>query len=261
MEKKSYYRIEAVAKTFEIIEILAQKPWWELAELSRILSMPKSTIHRIILTLADLGYVIHEKERGAYALSYKLLKTGSHVVNHLNIIDVARPYCRDLMLNLGETVNLVIPSGTEMLVIDKQVTTQLLRQDSIVGGSFAMFPSASGKIYLAFLDQLERQKTIDDIIKNAQKPLSSQTIDTFLQEIETARAALVAFDNEEIYKGVRCVAVPIFGHQGSIVAVLSSSAPTTRFSIEKNELFAEQLRESAQKISLRVGATAYPPQP
>lgn len=260
MTKDNYYRIEAVAKVFTIIELLARKEHWELAELSRALDMPKSTVHRMLLTLNDLGYVIQIKNGSAYALSYKLFRVGSNFIDHLNILDVIRPYCLELMQTLGETINVTIPSGTDMLVIDKQVTSKLLRQDSNIGNVFAMYPSASGKICLAFQNDEEAHDLLSIIFNDKEKrKITAKEKQIFMDDLVKAKQYLIAYDNEEIFIGVRCAAVPIFGHKNNLVAVLSLSTPTVRFLEEKSNATTQILQEAASQISLRLGASAYPP--
>jgi len=261
MAKKNYYCIESIVKAFEVIEALANQPKYELAELSRCLGMPKTTVHRILLTLADLGYVVQEESGTGYTLTFKFYKIGSQSASHTELIDIARPYCRTLQEHIGETVNLSIPSDTQMIVVDKLVTTHLLRQDSVVGTSFPVFRSASGKAYLAFVDQSIASKLLDRIRVESKGRISEKDIEEVSAELPQVRESLVAFDNEEIYAGVRCAAVPIFDFNGEVAAVLSVSAPTVRFSESKSEAVAQELRDAAEKISLRFGASAYPPVP
>ena len=225
---KKYYEIGAISKVCSLIEMLSTKKSWELSDLCRAVGMPKTTVHRMLLTLEDNGYVVQEKLRGEYALSFKLFSIGSRVVNHSNLVDIARPFCKELLEAVDETVNLCVVSGTEMLVIDKQVTSQMLRQDSIIGSSFPLFQSASGKVFLAFAEKDEADKVLALLRAQSRSQKPEVVSPEFLEELETVRQTGVAHDYEEVFKGVRCIAAPIFDFQNKLAATLSISAPTVR---------------------------------
>lgn len=74
---KKYYTIGSIAKACDVLEMLATKQSWDLAELSRALKLPKTTVHRILLTFEDAGFVQQEQRGGRYGLSHKLFSLGS----------------------------------------------------------------------------------------------------------------------------------------------------------------------------------------
>lgn len=252
--KNNYYTINSIAKTFEVIEVLSRKPKWELAALCRQTGLPKTTVHRIILTLAELGYVCQERDRGEYSLTFKMFTTGSRAINHTGLVDLARPYCRSLLEAVDETVNLCIPSGTDMCVVDKQVSSHLLRQDSIIGGMFSIFRSASGKAWLAFLPEATLCQQLERI--SVAEAVSATDVADLLVELQQVRDTGAGFDNEEVFKGVRCVAAPIFDHQDRVIATLGISAPVIRLTEQNLLTVATEVRLAATKISNRLGASA-----
>ncbi|MDL2266903.1 IclR family transcriptional regulator [Desulfovibrio sp. OttesenSCG-928-G15] len=254
-QPRKYYEIGAISKACLLIETLSTRKSWELAELCRAMGMPKTTVHRMLLTLEDNGYVVQEKQRGEYCLSFKLFSIGSRMLRHSSLVDIARPYCRELLDAVDETVNLCVVSGTEMLVVDKQVTTQMLRQDSIVGSSFPLFQSASGKIFLAFADKAEADKVLQLIKEQFPEAPSEQARHELGVELEKVRLTGLAYDYEEVFKGVRCTATPVYDFQNKLAATLSISAPTVRLSPDTSRNIEKHLIQAAQKISLRLGAS------
>lgn len=254
-QPKKYYEIGSVSKACLLIEMLSTQKSWELAELSRAVGLPKTTVHRMLLTLEDNGYVFQEKQRGEYCLSFKLFSIGSRVLRHSSLVDMARPYCRELLEAVDETVNLCVVSGTEMLVVDKQVTSQMLRQDSIVGSSFPLFQSASGKIFLAFAEEAEAEKVLALINEQSPALHTEQTMETLHAELKKVRQTGMAYDYEEVFKGVRCIAVPIFDYQNKLVAALSVSSPTVRLNASSIVNIEKNIVQASMKISLRLGAS------
>ena len=252
---KKYYEIGAISKACLLIEMLSTQKSWELADLCKAVGMPKTTVHRMLLTLEDNGYVIQERQRGEYCLSFKLFSVGSRVLQHSSLVDIARPYCRELLEAVDETVNLCVVSGTEMLVVDKQVTSQMLRQDSIVGSSFPLFQSASGKIFLAFAEESETQKALSLIKEQGASLHSEQALRDLGKELEKVKQTGLAYDYEEVFKGVRCTAAPIYDFQCKLVATISISAPTVRLNKKTMADIEAHIIQASTKISQRLGAS------
>ncbi len=254
-QPKKYYEIGSITKVCLLIEMLSKQKSWELAELCKAVGMPKTTVHRILLTLEDNGYVVQEKQRGEYCLSFKLFSIGSRMLGHSSFVEIARPYCRELLEAVDETVNLCVVSGTEMLVVDKHVTSQMLRQDSIIGSSFPLFQSASGKIFLAFADPDETEKVLKLIKAQRLFPDFDQVMRDLNLELEEVRRTGLAYDYEEVFRGVRCTAVPVFDFHNKLVASLSISAPTVRLNKKTAANIRTHIIQTAQKISQRLGAS------
>lgn len=76
-EGKKYYTIGSVEKVCDLLDTLSKKSSWELNELATEVGLPKTSVHRFLLTLADKGFVVQEKRRGRYSLSYKLFRSAA----------------------------------------------------------------------------------------------------------------------------------------------------------------------------------------
>ncbi|WP_300673428.1 IclR family transcriptional regulator [Desulfoluna sp.] len=246
--------IHSIGKAFEIIDVMSRQPQWELGEICRATGLPKTTVFRIVLTLTELGYVTQEQKGGRYQLTLELFKIGSRVVSQSGLVDLARPACRALLAAVDETVNLTVPEGTDMVVVDKLGTTQVLRPDSVIGTSFPIYRSASGKIYLAFLPDTE----MDDMLRRITQEdptIREADLAELRREFVQLRRDGLAYDNEEIYLGVRCVAAPIFDHTGHVIATISCSVPSIRITDDSAELVASEVNKTAKTISCALGAT------
>lgn len=252
---KKYYTIGAISKTCALLETLSMKKAWELAELSKTMKMPKTTVHRILLTLQDEGYVIQEQKGRLYSLTYKLFSLGRKVISYTNIIDVARPFIKELLDEFDETVNLCVASGVDMLIIDKVSTTQALRPDNIVGSSFPIFYSASGKAFCAFYTQSYFTSLLETMRKNVEPPITEKSLQIFLEEITHAQKTGLAYDNEEIFKGVKCISVPIFDITNLPVAAFSISIPSVRLTKKIIKNMEKKLLLAAERLSCQLGST------
>ncbi len=253
MLKEKYYTISAIGKAFDVIELMSRKASWRLHEIAQATSLPKGTLQRILLTLCELGYVSQESKGGDYSLTLEFFKIGKRVAGNNKLADQARVYCRQLMENLNETVNLCIAHNTEMIVIEQQVSFQLLRLDSIIGSSFPIFSSASGKAYCAFLEERQLMLLLKDI-RAAHVDLRSEDVDNFLEDLVQVRRTGLGHDNEEIFPGVRCTAAPVFDYSGSIVATVGCSVPIVRLDEEKTARLNAEIARAAAKLSKTLGA-------
>ena len=253
MEKKNYYTIAALAKAFGIIETMACKGQWKLKELADMSKLPKGTLQRILLTLCELGYVQQSREGGEYSLTMRFFRLGQRISENVGLVDKVHPLCRQLKESVNETVNFCMPSNHEMVILDQEASSQFLRLDSVIGSSFPIYGSASGKAYCAFLNERELMKVLK-CVRDAQPSLTGEDIDRFCSELALVRREGVAFDYEEIYAGVRCVASPVFNYTGDVVASLGCSIPAVRITQESSIKVTQGIIRTAARISETLGA-------
>ncbi len=253
--EKKYYTISAITKACTILDTLAAKQSWDLAELARTAKLPKTTVHRILLTFEDSGYVQQEQHSKRYYLSHKVFTLANAVLAGSNLREVASPPCKDLLAQFNETVNLCVASGTDMVIIDKYVTSQTLRPDNIVGSSFPIFYSASGKAYLAFSESGYFQEILPKIKQETAPAVNDTAFEAFLEEIAEVQKTGIAFDNEEIYQGVRCISAPLFDFSEHSVGAISVTAPTVRLTQDRIETISQALLKTAKTISQRLGSS------
>ncbi|MCR5170697.1 MAG: BCCT family transporter [Desulfovibrio sp.] len=190
----------------------------------------------------------------------RILRTGDRkavqrIAAHNPMLELARPSCRKLMQRLDETVNMCVPISTDMVVVAQQACKQKVRLDSVIGSAFPIFHSASGKAYCAFLDELNLLKMLH-AFRQANPELTDDELSTFTRELDLVRGEGSAFDQEQVFHGVRCVASPIFGRTGQIVATVAVSVPTVRIDAEKSRACIEGVAQCAAEISRILGAPA-----
>lgn len=255
-EEKKYYEINSISKASQMLEILSTQKSWELGALSKAMGLPKSTTHRIVLTLKDNGYIVQEKGSSNYMLSYKLFSIGSRVLKNSSVVDVARPFCRELLKRIDETVNLCVVYGSQMLVVDRLVSSKPLRQDTSIGEMFPLLQSASGKIFLALGDEAE----VADALQTTKDETNPQFVDELLasmyDELQAVKETWLAYDAEEVFQGVRCIAAPIFNYQSKVVSTLSVSVPTVRMTEASVTRIELNLSDITQQISAHLGFTS-----
>jgi IclR family transcriptional regulator, KDG regulon repressor len=242
-----------VSKAIGIVDILASKSGQgiNLAEMSALLKMPKSTTHRYLATLVELGLA----ERDAsdrYRLGTKVLELAGSFLASSDLRNECQPFMTELAEKSEETIHLAVPSGTEVVYIAKIESRHAWGMVSHLGARFPMYCTALGKSILAFSDQgLLSQVTAQSLKSRTPKTITS----TEALEAELSRVRLNGFalDDEENEMGICCVGAPIFDYTGSVIAAISISGPNGRIDRERCLHLGPLLRESAQKISRRRG--------
>ena len=244
MEKQT-----SLVKAFQLLELLAQSGSMGLNAISNQIGYPPSTVHRILATLAHLGYIRQEPATRLYAVSLKMLELTQGLREDLDIISVARPVMREAMEATGETVNLVVFENLEAVYVEQVNNTQsLLRMFTKVGARVPLYCSGVGKAYLA---NQPRERTLDYLAATKLTPLTPKTIvdrAELLAELERVQESGFARDREEIESGVACVAAAIW-HGGLVVGGLSISGPSTRVTDQSAGRLGLEVVRAADKIS------------
>jgi len=220
-----------------------------LKQLSLETGLHPSTAHRILAAMAASGFV-ERAEPGTYRLGIRLLELGNVVKSRINIRDSAMPQMEALHGKIGESINLGVRQGDEIVYVERTSSGRSsVRVVHLVGARAPLHVTAAGKLYLAE----DKKDDLRDYARRTGLPGLTQNSITSLpaleKEIERVRRHGVAYDNEEIEQGLRCVAAPVRDDTGDLVAGLSVSAPADRYNADWIPL----LRATADTISAAIG--------
>ena len=245
--------IQVSERIFHTIECLAQNGAMGLQELSTALDLNKSTVHRILNSLICMDYVRQDPETVKYSLSFKICGLSNQILSQNSMIDIARPFIKELSANSGETVHLVQLDGINATYIDKVEASQnSVRMISMVGKSIPLYCSGVGKAILADMPDAK----IESIWKQSFiQQLTEHTVTRFvdfMNLIEETRRSGYALDNEENEIGVRCIAVSLKGYNGKSTYAISISAPKDRMSDARILLLREMILKTKHQIESNV---------
>ncbi len=244
---------KAVGKTIAILEILAVRGRARLAEICSESGLNKSTSHRFLTALRQIGYV-RQVADGSYEPTMKLAQLGMLVTDKLDLLTQARPLVRALARQTQETIHLATIDETHMVYLDKVESTRSLRVTmmSRIGSSAPTYCTGLGKALLAFVDEETRRRTLAAEHFEQFTPNTITDLAALEEELARIKTAGVALDNEEHSAGVRCVAAPVLDSDGRAVAAISISAPSIRLTYEQMPscelLVLEATRQLAQRL-------------
>lgn len=246
--------VQSVDRTLTLLEVLSDySDGLGITEISDLVGLHKSTVHRLISTLIYKGYVVQDKESNKYKITFKLFELGSKKVDKLDLLKISKPYTKMLMESINEVVHLIIREEADIVYIDKVEANNTISMKSRIGNRAPMYCTATGKAMLAFLPK-------DEILKvwHSSKiaKLTENTITdfiTFKKELQAIRENGYAIDNEENEIGVKCVGAPIFNMSGDVVAAISVTGPVTRITDDKIDFISKEVIQCTKLISKDMG--------
>jgi DNA-binding IclR family transcriptional regulator len=215
-----------------------------LADIAVRVSLPRSTVQRIVRSLAAEGLLI----AGGAARGIRL-GPGIHALaaaSRFDMVEFAHPHLKALSARLGETVDLAVLRGDHMVFIDQIAGSHRLRAISAVGERFPLHCTANGKAALAMLDDA----ALREICAGPLEPHSPATIVSagmLRAEVGRIRKRGLAFDLEEHSAGICAVGAALTDATGAVHAV-SVPMPSVRFGAMRGEVEAA-LRETIAKLA------------
>lgn len=237
--------VQSLDRALDILEELAGADRaLGVGELAEQTGLPQGTVHRLLQSLQVRGYVRRSPSR-KYALGTGSLRLGDAAQRAL--ARSARPVLAELVALTGETANLAVLEGDDVVYVAQVSSPHTLRMFAEVGRHVPPHSTAVGKVLLA---AMPAERALAVIRRTGLSPRTSATIteeDAFLGELELVRDRGWAADEQEQENGVRCVAVPV-GHPGRTVAALSVSGPADRFQGAASDGLVETMTRAGREL-------------
>ena len=245
--------VGVVRKVLKIFEVLHGNPTGlPLKEIARRTAINKSTAYRFLAHLQSEGYLFRD-EAGSYVVGPKLARMGSGMNFEESLRKMSRPVLQKLWTATGETVNLAILDGQQILYLDVIESAHTFRFASQVGARRPLYCTALGKAILSQLPSDEIEDLLGSIAYERFTPHTITLPAKLKKELAKTRLRGYALDEEEAVLGARCIAAPLFDSSARVIGGVSVSGPITRVSEEKIPALAVMLKKAALSISRRLG--------
>ena len=169
-----------------------------------------------------------------------------------------RAILKRLAEELGETVNLTMLDGSEVVYLERVETEWPLRMTLQPGSHVPLHCTASGKLLLALLPAAQRRRIVRELA------LVRYTDNTIVErraldaELVAIRRHAFATDNEEYLAGLVCVAVPVAAPDGRNVACVAVHAPVARLTLERALTHVPALKRAAAALGATFGPAGAP---
>ncbi|MES2976504.1 MAG: IclR family transcriptional regulator [Pseudomonadota bacterium] len=219
--------IQVIGRAASILRALQGQPdGMSLGELSKAVTLPRSTVQRIVDALDTEGLVLSSSATSGVRLGPALLSLAA--ATRFHVAEAARESLKALVKEAGETVDLSLADQEKMVFIEQVAATHRLSVASAVGVSFPMHCCANGKAVLALMNEAEFARVKKRLRLTS---MTAQTItdwDVLEAEIAEVRKSGVGYDHEETAEGICAVATAFRSPSGEFVSI-SVVAPTARF--------------------------------
>jgi DNA-binding IclR family transcriptional regulator len=245
--------IQVIERMMRLLDALAaHADPVSLKELAKSTALHPSTAHRILNDMVLGRFVDRGEAPGTYRLGMRLLELGNLVKARLSVREAALEPMRELHRKTGQTVNLSVRQGDEIVYIERSYSERSgMQVVRAIGGRAPLHLTSSGKLFLAYDDPRLVRAYATRTGLGGHTRNSITELPKLERELSMVRARGVARDNEELELGVRCIAAGVRDDSGRVVAGLSVSAPAERL----QEEWVEDLQATAAQISSRLGYT------
>jgi IclR family KDG regulon transcriptional repressor len=219
-----YPPVKSADRTLDIFELFAAEPHGlTVSEISDRLGLARSSTHGLVRTLHSRGYLVQDGGR-RFQLGARLIQLGLNVVDRLELRSAARGPLERLVAATHDTALLVVPSGGDLLYVDKVLSdARDVRTDPRVSSKVPLHCSSLGKALLATMDDASVARIIDVIGLEGATEHSLRSRDDLLADIARTRARGYALDRQEAVLGVFCVGAPLRDHSGQPIGAISLS--------------------------------------
>jgi DNA-binding IclR family transcriptional regulator len=224
-----------------------------VSEIARRMGIGKSTVHRLLTTLAAEGLIEKDPGTGGYRLGIVVFELGEAVRVHLDLHAAAGPVLAMLREQTHESSQVGILDGHEVVYVDRLESTQSLRLFTETGRRVPVHCTSSGKILLAHLTAARLAAVLDRAPLTSLTPHTITSPDALMTELGRVRRRGWAEAVQEREIGIASIAAPIRDASGTVVAAISIGAPLARLGAVPRRGLGPIVAEAGEAVSHRLG--------
>lgn len=244
-------------KALSLLEYFTQEnPTRGLSEIARLSAIPKATVYRLINTFERNGYLRKVDTKGKqnqYALGMKFLMLGTLISDTMEIKEVALPHMQRLRDVLNEDVQLVMRDHDRAVYVEKLICDHPVRLFTRTGRSASLNAGACPRAILSFLtdDEISVIMELQHFTRYTETTITDP--DELWESIRESRKNGYTLSYGEMEPETVAVGAPIFNHEGTVVASLSTAGPANRFDSAQLPRIIEETVKTTQAISRELG--------
>ena len=246
--QKSTSSIQVINRSVRLLEaIAASNGSTSLKILSAETELHPSTAFRILASLIQNGLVERDTSN-QYFIGRKISTLANSVRRGIDLREEARDIMNQLRDEIGESINLTVREGDEVIYIERATPNRMMRVQQVIGSRAPLHVTAVGKLMLdvlgnEFISAYSKRSGLKAYTKH-----TFSSLEELNENLHESTAQGFAYDNEEAEIGVGCIGVLIHNNSGDVVGGLSISAPIER----RKDEWAALLKQAAKKISERL---------
>jgi IclR family KDG regulon transcriptional repressor len=229
-----------------------EEPELGVTDIAQRLGVAKSTVHRVLATLEENGFVRKDESTHRYRLGLSVLTLGGILMSNLEIYREGQHLLESFVNRFDETVHLAVLEDYATVYVSKIESKHPVPMLTHLGRKNPLHCTSSGKAILAF----QEPEMIEEVIRRGLTRYTRTTItnpDRFRAHLQEIRERGYATSDGELRDGVSSVAVPVRDYTRKVIGAVTVVGPTYRFTPNKVETFARQLLDVGREISTRLG--------
>lgn len=246
--------VKSAKRSLDILQLLTtREAALTFSQIGEELGLPRSSLHGLLATLVDSGWIAYDAGTRRYWLGIRTLEAGNAYLRAQDLPNRALPLMEGIRDALDETVQLSVLDGRFNVYVAKVDGRQPLALASAVGRRLPAHATGVGKVLLAGLPPAALDRLLDgvDLERYTAHTLVDQA--ALSRRLDRIRRDGYGTDDEEYTAGLRCVAVPVCDHHGEVVAAMSVSVPAFRFDRRRSAQALALLRDAAGRLSGALG--------
>lgn len=244
--------VQSVDRAITALEFLARRGEAGVSEVATAIGVHKSTASRLLGALQGRGMIEAAGDRGRYRLGYGILRLAGAMGGRLDVTSQGRQICDELAEQLGETVNIAVLQGDQVINVYQAHGGGAISVNNWVGRPTPLHATSSGKVLLAYLSRSKQDRLIDAGLRRftAITVTDGRVLRRQLAQVHVDGYALTA---EEYEIGLNAVAAPVFGTGQEAIAAVSVSGPAYRLPVAELAPTARAVIAASARISERMG--------
>jgi DNA-binding IclR family transcriptional regulator len=243
--------VQSVDRALTILGVLARIGEAGVTEIAGELGVHKSTAFRLVATLEAHDLVEQTEDRGKYRLGMGLVRLAGAGTARLDVVQEARPLCRRLAAECGETVNIAVLADRSALYVDQVAGGSGLQSHNWVGQRIPLHATSNGKVLLSELSRAEVDGLVERLRAHTERTITTRA--ALHRELAKVREQGYAVAADELETGLTAIAVPVRSAHGEVVASMSVSGPSLRMTADRVQTLVPVLAEAAAAVSRRLG--------
>jgi IclR family acetate operon transcriptional repressor len=248
--------IQALDRAVRVLKVLAESEGMSLTELAEAAGEAPATVYRVLSTFEAHGMVEVDPASQLWFVGQEAFRVGSAFLGRTSLVEQARGVMHGLMAATGETANLAIADGGQVVFISQVETHEPIRAFFRPGTRGPIHASGIGKALLAYHPSEAVARIVREQGLAAFTPHTITDPERLAAELAATRARGRAVDDGERTEGMRCIAAPIFNEFREAVAGISISGPTVRMERRGEAELGGAVRSAADRITRAIGGTA-----
>jgi DNA-binding IclR family transcriptional regulator len=245
--------LTSVGRALDVMEAFTrEQPEMALSEIALRLGMGKSTVHKLLQTLLQRGYIAQDQDSRRYRLGLANWNLGTLAVGALDVRRVAGPHLRQMAALTGEQVMMWVLEGGHAVAVDRVDSSHRVRSYTHLGAIERPEDLSAGRCLLAFAGEADvataRRRTLEQRGRAGEQLL--------LEHLENVRATDYDVNTGELWPEIRALSTPVRASGGAVVAAITVSGPDTRFTAEARAAVLPRLLSTGLVISTELGHRA-----